>query len=466
MEQKVQLFEKQEKIYPKRVWGKFRKLKWWVMISMMVSYYLLPWIRWERPGDAPDQAILIDLPTRRAYFFDVEVWTNELFYLVIVLFISAVLLFFVTSLFGRVWCGYACPQTIWTDLYIWVERIVQGDRNARMKLDKQPWGLKKLYKKALTHVIWLFIALCTGGAWVLYYNDAPTVIMELLTFDASVAVTGWVLGLTAGTYIMAGFAREQVCTYMCPYGRFQSAMFDKDTLIIAYDEDRGETRGKFNKKTDSWDGRGHCIDCTKCVTVCPQGIDIRDGLQLECIACGLCIDACDEVMENIGLPKGLIRYDTEHNKECRREGKPEKRRMFRPRTFFYITILAAAMAGLTYDITNRNMMGLSVLHDRNPLFVTLSDGTVRNKFTLKILNKAHVEALCHIEIDGVEGAKLVDRFNKPLGNLTLAPDGVEDLTVFVVAPKPRESRVPIRFTLYPQNGEEPYVIENAFISGQ
>ncbi len=465
MEQpEVVLFAKHKKVYPKRVWGKFRKIKWAIMVMMMSAYYILPWIRWERPGNAPDQAILIDLPSRRAYFFNIEIWTNELYYLAIVLFLAAVLLFFITSLFGRVWCGYACPQTIWTDLFVWVERIIQGDRNARIKLDKQKWTTEKVYKKGLTHIIWLIISVLTGGVWVLYYNDAPTVVHDLLTFNSSIAVTGWVFGLTIGTYVMAGYAREQVCMYMCPYARFQSGMFDSDTLIVSYDVERGEPRGKFNKKTDEWEGRGHCVSCTKCVTVCPQGIDIRDGLQMECIACGLCIDACDDVMEQVGLPKGLIRYDTENNTKRRAEGKKDHLHLLRPRTLYYIVILLIAFSVLTYNITHREMMGLTVGHARNPLFVKLSDGSIRNKYDVKILNKEHQKRICHIKIEGIEGATLTDRHGNSLSELVLGEDGVERYTVFVTAKKQKDKRVPLRFKVFEPENETPYVIENFFIS--
>jgi cytochrome c oxidase accessory protein FixG len=324
MDATIQLFKKQEKIYPKRVWGKFRKAKWAVMISLLAVYYGAPWLRWYRGEHTPDQAILIDMPGRRAYFFGIEIWPQEVYYLTGILILAAVGLFFVTSLFGRVWCGYACPQTVWTDLFVWVERIVQGDRNARKKLDESKWTFEKIRKISLTQLIWLVIALLTGGAWVFYFNDAPTLFDQIIHFDVPWSVGGWILALTGSTYLMAGYAREQVCTYMCPYARFQSAMFDKDTLIIAYDEKRGEPRGK-HKAGDSWQGRGHCIDCDSCVVVCPMGIDIRQGLQMECIACGLCVDACDNVMDKIGLPKGLIRYDTESK---------TKFNPLRPRTFW------------------------------------------------------------------------------------------------------------------------------------
>lgn len=384
MDAPIQLFKKQTKIYPRRVWGKFRKLKWVAMVTLLAIYYGAPWLRWDRGANAPDQAILIDLNHTRAYFFGIEIWPQEVYYITGILILAAVGLFFVTSLFGRVWCGYACPQTVWTDLFVWVERIVQGDRNARKKLDESSWTLEKIRKKGLTHMVWLLIGLCTGGAWVFYFNDTPTLLDQIAHFDVPWSVGSWILGLTFSTYLMAGFAREQVCTYMCPYARFQSAMFDKDTLIIAYDETRGEPRGK-HKAGDSWEGKGQCIDCDSCVLVCPMGIDIRQGLQMECIACGLCVDACDNVMEKIGLPKGLIRYDTESKK---------KFNPLRLRTFWYGGIIALVGCLMLYSLLTRSPLEMNVTHDRNPLFVKLSDGSIRNGYNITIINKHHPTNKC------------------------------------------------------------------------
>lgn len=422
----ITLFEKQRKIYPRRVWGRYRKLKWLAMAILLGIYYGAPWLRWHRGEHMPDQAILIDMPARRAYFFGIEIWPQEVYYLAGILILAAVGLFFTTSLFGRVWCGYACPQTVWTDLFVWVERIVQGDRNARKKLDESPWIPKKIYKKSLTHAIWLLIGLCTGGAWVFYFNDAPTLMDQIVHFEVPWSVGGWILALTFSTYLMAGFAREQVCTYMCPYARFQSAMFDKDTLIIAYDEKRGEPRGK-HKAGDSWEGKGHCIDCDSCVTVCPMGIDIRDGLQMECIACGLCVDACNNVMDKIGLPQGLIRYDT----ESKQPFNP-----VRPRSFWYAGILCAVSGLMLYSLLTRSPLELSVLHDRNPLFVKLSDGSIRNGYNITLLNKRHVDRTYHIEIAGIEDATLRVQGNVEVSprQLSVFADSAGHFRVFVTAP--------------------------------
>jgi cytochrome c oxidase accessory protein FixG len=439
MTEPLQLFAKQAKIYPKRVWGKFRKLKWVTMVLLLGIYYLTPWLRWDRGSHAPDQAILIDMAHTRAYFFSIEIWPQEVYYITGILILAAVGLFFVTSLFGRVWCGYACPQTVWTDLFVWVERIVQGDRNARKRLDEAPLSLEKIAKKGLTHGIWLIIGLLTGGAWVFYFNDAPTLMDQILHLNVPWSVGGWILGLTFSTYLMAGYAREQVCTYMCPYARFQSAMFDPDTLIIAYNAERGEPRGK-HKAGDSWEGKGHCISCDSCVVVCPMGIDIREGLQMECIACGLCVDACDNVMEKIGLPKGLISYDTENK-------TPFK--VLRPRSFWYGGIITLVGCFMLYTLLTRSPLEISVIHDRNPLFVTLSDGTIRNGYALSIINKAHEDRIFKINIKGLENDTLRIQSTTDIAadNLQVFADSVGHFRVFITAPKQHEAREEIEFRI-------------------
>lgn len=437
MSEHLQLFEKQKKIYPRRVWGLYRKLKWVAMLVLLGIYYLTPWIRWDRGEHAPNQAILIDVPGGRAYFFDIEIWPQEVYYITGILILAAVSLFFVTSLFGRIWCGYACPQTVWTDLFVWVERIIQGDRNARKKLDEAPLSLNKIYKKGATHIVWLLIGMCTGGAWVFYFNDAPTLFDQLIHFEVQWTVGGWILGLTLSTYIMAGFAREQVCTYMCPYARFQSAMFDKNTLIIAYDNARGEPRGK-HKAGDSWEGKGHCIDCDSCVVVCPMGIDIRNGLQMECIACGLCVDACNNVMDKIGLPKGLIRYDTESKKPFN---------PMRPRTYWYAGIILLVMAMMVYSLLNRSQLELNVIHDRNPLLVTLSDGAVRNGYTLHILNKTREDGVYRLHVAGLDDVHVTVQGATADNTLKVFADSVGHFRVFVSARKQLQERTPIHFSI-------------------
>lgn len=445
----IQLFEKQKRIYPKRVSGLYRNLKWVAMVVCLAIYYLVPFIRWDRGPTAPDQAVLIDLERGRAYWFWIEIWPQEIYILAGILILAAVGLFFITSLLGRVWCGYLCFQTVWTDLFIWVERIVQGDRNQRKKLREGPWTKEKFIKLSITHIIWLIIAWCTAGSFILYFNDAPTIVKDFLSFDVSPVVLGFVVSLTFMTYLMAGFAREQVCTYMCPYARFQSAMFDKDTLIIGYDEKRGEPRGKHKKGAD-WSGLGDCINCSACVNVCPTGIDIRDGLQMECIACGLCADACDEIMDKVGLPRGLVRYDTERRLEEKSQGLPvSKLRIIRPRTIYYTVILSIAGALMLYALINRPLLELNVLHDRNPLFVQLSNGDIRNGYDIKILNKTHHDHRYTLSVKGLDSAKItmVGAGQIDAAKIAVAADSVGQNKVFVHAPVAKQAPIEITFTI-------------------
>jgi cytochrome c oxidase accessory protein FixG len=443
------LFAKRQKIYPKKALGRYRRLKWLVMALTLAVYYLAPLLRWDRGANAPDQAILIDLPSRRAYWFFIEIWPQEVYYLAAILIFAAIALFFVTSLLGRVWCGYFCPQTVWTDLFITVENIVQGDRVARQRLDKMPLGFEKIWKKGLTHFLWLLIGLSTGGAFVFYFNDAPALWADILAFQVSPVVMGFVGFLTFSTYLMAGFAREQVCIYMCPYSRFQSAMFDKDTLIIGYDEHRGEPRGKHKAGT-SWEGRGHCIDCTACVQVCPMGIDIRKGLQMECIACGLCVDACNEIMDKVGLPQGLIRYDTERRIESKCSADKTKLQILRPRTFYYAFVLCVVAGLVLFGLVTRKPFELHVLHNRNPLFVTLSDGRVRNGYDIHVLNKTHNDVVYVLTLEGLDNAEMEIRGAGDLSPeaLKVPADNVQAFHLFVsAAPKEGEASQDVHFTL-------------------
>lgn len=456
MSDNVALFEQQKKIYPRRVWGKFRKVKWVAMVLLLGIYYLVPWLRWDRGAYAPNQAILIDIDHARAYFFGIEIWPQEIYYIAGMLILAAVGLFFVTSLFGRIWCGYACPQTVWTDLFVWVERIVQGDRNARKKLDESPWTLEKITKKSITHLIWLFIGLCTGGAWVFYFNDAPTLAEQIMHMEVPLSVSGWIIGLTCSTYLMAGFAREQVCTYMCPYARFQSAMFDKDTLIVAYDENRGEPRGK-HKAGQSWEGKGHCVDCTACVVVCPMGIDIRQGLQMECIACGLCADACNNVMAKIGLPQGLIRYDTESKKPLN---------LLRPRSFWYGGIIAIVGGIMLYTLLTRSPLELAIVHDRNPVFVTLSNGDIRNGYTVTILNKTYENHHYQLQVVGLENAVIRVQSNQdiPADNLAVSANNIQHFRVFITSSAQEDPRKKITFAVTEQASKIQNSKETIFVS--
>ena len=461
----VQYFAKQEKIYPKRVWGKYRKLKWVAMIVTLGIYYLTPFIRWDRGPNAPDQAVLIDLMNAKAYWFWIEIWPQEVYILTGILILAAVALFCVTSMFGRVWCGYLCPQTVWTDLFVWVERIVQGDRTARKRLHDAPWSFMKVRKLAVTHFIWIVIGWCTAGSFVLYFNDAPTLVRSFFEFDVSPTILAFIAGLTGSTYLMAGFAREQVCTYMCPYARFQSAMFDRDTLIIGYDETRGEQRGK-HKKGDSWDNRGHCIDCTACVQVCPMGIDIRDGLQMECIACGLCVDACNDIMDKLELPRGLVRYDTVNHMEAEIKGGDERFKLLRIRTFYYAAILTVVGSVMLWSLMTRSALELHVLHDRNPLFVQLSSGEIRNGYIIKILNKTHDHRTYQLKVEGLESAKIEVKAagDADENNLYVVADSVGTYHVFVSANVDPDRPRDIVFTLSDKGSDLEETYDSVFIS--
>ena len=457
------LYQARKKIYPKRASGDFRRLKWYIMAITLGIYYLTPWLRWDRGPYAPDQAILIDLANRRFYFFFIEIWPQEFPFVAGLLVMAGVGLFLITSVVGRAWCGYTCPQTVWVDLFLVVERFFEGDRNARIKLDKTPWNTGKVAKRLAKHATWLLIAVATGGAWVFYFADAPTLLYKLVTLQAAPGAYMTIGVLTATTYVFGGLMREQVCTYMCPWPRIQAAMLDEDSLTVTYNDWRGEPRS-HGKKRSATQVAGDCVDCNACVVVCPMGIDIRDGQQLECITCALCIDACDDVMGKLGREKGLISYSTlrdyNHNKALAstREGTLDpsllrgadgrfidKVRHFnwhiflRPRTLIYAT--AWSLIGLTMlgFLLARDRLEVNVLHDRNPLFVTLSDGSIRNGFDVKILNMIPEPRVIFLSLEGLPGATMtVTGIDQPEGvsfAIPVEPDKVRPLKVYVKVPK-------------------------------
>ncbi|MGJ8621684.1 MAG: cytochrome c oxidase accessory protein CcoG [Yoonia sp.] len=390
------LYAPREPIFPRRVKGFYRTLKWWVMAVTLGIYYLTPWIRWDRGPNLPDQAVLIDMANRRFYFFWIEIWPHEFYFVAGLLIMAGLGLFLFTSALGRVWCGYTCPQTVWTDLFILVERWIEGDRNARVRLWNADWSARKIRLRLTKWTVWLLISVATGGAWVFYFADAPTLAASLASFTAPPIAWITIAILTATTFVFGGFMREQVCNYMCPWPRIQAAMMDPETLTVAYRDWRGEPRGK--KRIE---GAGDCIDCMACVNVCPAGIDIRDGQQMECITCALCIDACNDVMARIGKPRGLIDYLALSDQEEEAKGKPAKRvwqHVLRFRTILYTTLWALIGVGLVFALFIRADIEMTVAPVRNPTFVVLSDGTVRNIYDIRLLNKHGEDREFHLSL--------------------------------------------------------------------
>jgi cytochrome c oxidase accessory protein FixG len=382
---------------------------------------------------------MIDMAGRRAYWFGIEIWPQEVYFLTGILILAAFGLFLATALLGRVWCGFACPQTVWTDLYMWVERRIEGDRAARMRLDKAPWSASKLKKKLAKHAAWVLIALATGGAWILYFGNAPDVVVNVFTGQASSTAYFFIGLFTATTYVLAGVAREQVCTYMCPWPRIQGALFDQDTLAVTYERWRGEPRGPL-RKGQSFEARGDCIDCKQCVAVCPTGIDIRDGLQLECIGCGLCIDACNDVMDRIGRPRNLIAYDSARNVEARERGESPRIRPLRARTLIYVVALAVVGGLMTWGLLTRAETDLTIQRDRSALFITLADGSVRNTYTVKIHNKTFDPQLYTLDVAGLPASAetwIGGRAPEAPGSirLTAEADAVAEYTFLIAVPR-------------------------------
>ena len=370
------LYRKDPKVYPHDVKGTFASLRKLAMVVLLGLYYIVPWINL-----AGRQSILFDLPARKFYVLDLTFWPQDFIYLSLMLIIAGLLLFFVTAVAGRLWCGYACPQTVWTEVFLWLERLVEGDRNKRIKLDASRWNGNKILRKSAKQVLWVSFALWTGFTFVGFFTPIRELGHSVVSLQLGSWETFWLLFYSVATYANAGILREQVCKYMCPYARFQSAMFDMDTLVIAYDELRGEPRGGRRKSAVPVElGLGDCINCTLCVQVCPTGIDIREGLQIECIACAACIDVCDQVMDKMGYDKGLIRYTTEHNLNG------QETHVFRPRIFVYFTLLLALVVGVGWSISQRILLRADLLRDRNVLYRELPDNMIENVYTLKLIN--------------------------------------------------------------------------------
>ncbi|MEM1173403.1 MAG: cytochrome c oxidase accessory protein CcoG [Pseudomonadota bacterium] len=402
-EQVVQLFEAAKKVYPREIKGRFTSLSKLATVVLLGLFYGVPWLMWDGR-----QAFLFDLPARKFHLLGLTLWPQDFPYLALLLIIAALSLFFFTALAGRLWCGFACPQTVWTEAFIWMEQWTEGTRSQRMKLDKAPMSLSKLRKKASKQFLWIAFSLWTGLSFVGYFTPIRPLVADVAMLSIGGWTLFWILFYGFATYGNAGYMREQVCKYMCPYARFQSAMFDKDTLIISYDEQRGEPRGSRSRKADRGTrGLGDCIDCQLCVQVCPTGIDIRDGLQYDCIACAACIDACDSIMDKMNYPQGLVRYTTYnavHGKQTH---------ILRPRMLVYATLLTILIAGLVASMVTRTPIILDVLRDRNSLFREVGADMIENTYTLKVINQRNEERVYRIDVTGIDGL-VADRLADPV----------------------------------------------------
>jgi cytochrome c oxidase accessory protein FixG len=414
------LYRREPKIYPRQVTGRFARLRVIAVWLLLGLFYLLPWIT-----IGGKQAMLFDLPARKFYLFGLTFWPQDFVYLALLLITAGLSLFFFTALAGRLWCGFACPQTVWTDVFVRIERLIEGDRNQRMKLDRGPWNRNKAVRKTAKHAAWAVLALWTGFTFVGFFTPIHDLAGSVVTLSTGPWETFWVLFYSFATWGNAGFMREQVCTYMCPYARFQSAMFDRDTLVIAYDTARGEPRGGRSRQLDHRAaGLGDCVECQACVQVCPTGIDIREGLQYECIACAACIDACDGIMDKMGYPRGLVRFTSQ---SALAHGRG---RLLRPRVLVYGTLLGLLIGSFALSIALRTPLGLDVMRDRNALYRTLPDGSIENVYLVRILNKDTTVHRFVLSTHGLVGASLdTDRLQHEV-----APGEIYSLPVRVRAP--------------------------------
>ena len=400
--QMVSLYAATQKIYPRSVQGIFAKWRWAMVFLTQLVFYGLPWIEWGQR-----QAVLFDLGARRFYIFGLVLYPQDFIYLTAILVISAFSLFLFTAVAGRLWCGYACPQTVYSEIFMWVEHKIEGDRSARMRLDGEKMSLEKLVKKTYKHIVWLGLSIWTGFTFVGYFTPIKELGMEFFLGNMGSWEIFWVFFYSFATYGNAGFMREQVCKYMCPYARFQSAMFDKDTLIVTYDAERGEPRGARSKKADPAAlGLGACVDCTLCVQVCPTGIDIRKGLQYECIGCGACADVCDTVMDKVGYPRGLVKYSTEHAMKNKWTKEQTLRHVFRPRVMLYIGILTLVVVALLTSLGLRKPFKVDVVRDRASLARIVAGGKIENVYRLQIMNAAEKPMNYHLSVAGLRGLEL------------------------------------------------------------
>jgi cytochrome c oxidase accessory protein FixG len=398
----VSLYAAHQKIYPRTVQGLFARWRWGFVVLTQLLFYGLPWLEWGQR-----QAVLFDLGSRRFYIFSLVLYPQDFIYLTGLLIISALSLFLFTAVAGRLWCGYACPQTVYSELFMWIERKIEGDRVARMRLDEGEFSLEKLVKKWYKHLVWMGLSIWTGFTFVGYFTPIRELAMEFFTTHMSSWELFWVFFYGFATYGNAGFMREQVCKYMCPYARFQSAMFDHDTLIVTYDPARGEPRGARSRHADASQLKlGHCVNCTLCVQVCPTGIDIRQGLQYECIGCGACIDVCDEVMDKMNYPRGLVRYATQNALDNRWTSRQMWRRVLRPRVLIYSGLLGLITLGLLLSLTLRTPLKVDVVRDRASLARITEVGTLENVYRLQIMNATEQPQHYHVQVQGLDSIQI------------------------------------------------------------
>ena len=445
-------YAKHRKIYPREVQGRFARLRTAAVFALLGLYYLLPWVNWNGR-----QAVLFDLPARQFHLFGLVMWPQDFIFLTLLLVIAGLTLFFSTAMAGRLWCGYACPQTVWTEVFLWMERTIEGDRARRLKLDRAPWSVEKILRKGGKQFVWLTFALWTGITFVGFFTPIRTLLPNALAFQLGPWETFWSLFYGFATYGNAGYMREQVCKYMCPYARFQSAMFDKDTLVITYDARRGEPRGSRPRGVDPRSrGQGDCIDCKACVQVCPTGIDIREGLQYECIACAACIDACDSVMDQVQSPRGLIRYTTQHALD----GKATK--LLRPRVIVYASILTVLCVAFVVSLGLRKPLAMDVLRDRTTLYREIQDASgtqwFENAYELRVMNKDAVTHHYTLEVKGLDGLTVDTAGAK----LEAGPGEVASIPVRLRAPgNTAHGSRPVQFILQQQEGSRSTITEKS-----
>ncbi|CAO3427959.1 cytochrome c oxidase accessory protein CcoG [Azospirillum doebereinerae] len=456
------LFASRRQIHPKSVKGRYRRIKTWLGIALLALFVLLPWLRWDRGPGIADQAVLFDLGEQRFYLFGLELWPQHIYYMTGAMILAAVGLFLATSVAGRVWCGFTCPQTVWTDLYVWVEKLTEGDRGDRIRLDRQPWTADKIARKTVKHAAWVLIALVTGASGIFYLADAPTLTAEMLRFEAPELAVWSILIVAGSTYLMAGFMREQMCLHACPWPRIQVAMIDEDSKVVTYQEWRGEGRAPLRKTQSDADrkaeGKGDCIDCGQCVHVCPTGIDIRDGLQMDCIGCGLCVDACNDVMVRIGKPADLILFDTGAAQAAKAVGaEPPGTSWLRPRTIVYVLIMVVVTGLMGIGLLMKPSADIAILRDRAPLFVRLADGRVQNAYTVKISNMTRTERSYRLTMGGLDDARLAvagESGEADALTLTAPPSGVATYRVYARLPETDRTpaSTPVTFDVRTEGG--------------